>query len=161
LAHRIAPFAPDHEEQVLALSMAAWASVFNELERAVPSYVYRAFYPQGWRVRQAADVRAFLKAEGRRAWVAMAGAEVLGWVGIRLHPEDSMGELYILAVHPDHQRRGLAGALIDHAMAEMRRAGMVIVMVETGDDPGHAPSRATYERAGFERWPVARYFRKL
>jgi hypothetical protein len=33
--------------------------------------------------------------------------------------------------------------------------------VETGDDPGHAPARAAYERTGFERWPVARYFREL
>ena len=43
----------------------------------------------------------------------------------------------------------------------MRSAGMQIVMVETGDDPGHAASRATYESIGFERWPVARYFREL
>jgi RimJ/RimL family protein N-acetyltransferase len=43
----------------------------------------------------------------------------------------------------------------------MSRSGMRIAMVETGDDPGHAPSRAAYEAAGFERWPVARYFRKL
>jgi len=58
-----------------------------------------------------------------------------------------MGEIHILAV--------------DHAMAGMRQAGMAIVLVETGDDPGHARSRATYEHASFERWPVARYFRKL
>jgi ribosomal protein S18 acetylase RimI-like enzyme len=86
---------------------------------------------------------------------------VLGWVGARLHLEDRMGEIYILAVDPDHQRRGVASALMEHAMAAMREAGMEIVMVETGDDPGHAPSRATYEQAGFERWPVARYFREL
>jgi hypothetical protein len=36
-----------------------------------------------------------------------------------------------------------------------RDAGMNMVMVETGGDPGHAPARATYEKAGFERWPVA------
>lgn len=34
-------------------------------------------------------------------------------------------------------------------------------MVETGDDPGHQPSLSTYESAGYERWPVARYFREL
>jgi ribosomal protein S18 acetylase RimI-like enzyme len=82
-------------------------------------------------------------------------------VGIRMHPEDRMGEIYILAVDPDHQRRGIAVALMDHAMAQMRQAGLKMVMVETGDDPGHSASRATYESAGFERWPVARYFRKL
>ena len=157
----ITPFAPAYEPQVLALSLRAWAPVFEKLEPAVPPYVFRAFYPQGWQIRQAADIDAFLRAEGRHAWVAVEDGSVLGWVGARLHPEDRMGEIYILAVDPDHQRRGVASALMEHAMAAMREAGMEIVMVETGDDPGHAPSRATYEQAGFERWPVARYFRKL
>ena len=40
-----------------------------------------------------------------------------------------------------------------------KEAGMKIMMVETGDDPGHKPSRSAYESMGFTRWPVARYFR--
>jgi ribosomal protein S18 acetylase RimI-like enzyme len=161
MSFEIIPFTTDHEGRVLALSLRAWAPVFEKLERSVPSYVFRAFYPEGWRDRQAADIRRFLQAEGRNARVAVEAGAVLGWLGTRLHPEDRMGEIYILAVDPDHQRRGVAHALMAHAMAAMRDAGMAIVMVETGDDPGHAPSRATYERAGFERWPVARYFREL
>lgn len=161
MTFHIVQFHSDQEEQVLALSLKAWAPVFERLEPAVPRYVYQAFYPGGWRARQAADLAAFLRTEGERAWVAVDAGAVLGWVGLRLHPEDSMGEIYVLAVDPSHQRRGVANALMDHAMAEMQAAGMTIVMVETGDDPGHAASRATYEQAGFERWPVARYFRKL
>ena len=38
---------------------------------------------------------------------------------------------------------------------------MAMVMVETGGDLGHAPARATYEGLGFQRWPVARYFKDL
>jgi hypothetical protein len=38
---------------------------------------------------------------------------------------------------------------------------MTTVMVETGGDPGHAPARATYEAAGFQLFPVAKYFRKI
>jgi RimJ/RimL family protein N-acetyltransferase len=34
-------------------------------------------------------------------------------------------------------------------------------MVETGADPGHAPARAAYEKAGFELMPLARFFKKL
>lgn len=34
-------------------------------------------------------------------------------------------------------------------------------MVETGDDPGHAPARSAYEAQGFERRPVARYLEDL
>jgi GNAT superfamily N-acetyltransferase len=157
----VVPFAPSHVEPIVALSLRAWAPVFAKLEPAVQPYVYRAFYPHGWQVRQEADVRALLAAEGHHVQVAVDGDAVRGWVGLRLHPEDRMGEIHILAVDPDHQRRGVALALMEHAFAELRAAGMAMVMVETGDDPGHAPSRATYERAGFERWPVARYFREL
>lgn len=47
------------------------------------------------------------------------------------------------------------------ALAWMKSAGMSVAMVETGGDPGHAPARSTYEKAGFGVLPIARYFRKL
>jgi hypothetical protein len=43
----------------------------------------------------------------------------------------------------------------------MKDAGMSIAMVETGGDPGHEKARQTYEKVGFELFPVARYFKKL
>lgn len=161
MSFAIESYAADKVDQVLDLSVRAWAPVFEQLEQAVPAYVYRSFYPQGWRARQLHDIRAFMETDGGRAWVAVDEGSVVGWVGIRLHTTDSMGEIYILAVDPLQQRRGIATALMDHAFAAMRAAGMRIVMVETGGDPGHRASRATYEQAGFERWPVARYFREL
>jgi GNAT superfamily N-acetyltransferase len=161
LAIIIAPYEQGHRAHVLALSLKCWAPVFDALEPAVPHYVYRAFYPHGWERRQSDDIAGFLDTEGDRAMVAIDGGAVVGWVGIRLHDEDRMGEIYIIAVDPDRQREGIASALINWAYGTMRDVGMAIVMVETGDDPGHAPSRATYEAQGFERWPVARYFSKL
>ena len=161
MSFRIRSYQQADKPTVLALSMRAWNPVFAKLEPAVPGYVYRAFFPHGWQSRQAADIETFLDSEGDLVCVAVSGETILGWVGIRLHPADSMGEIYILAVDPKHQRRGVATALIDAAMMKMRGAGMAIAMVETGDDPGHTPSRTTYESAEFERWPVARYFRKL
>jgi len=157
----IHPYRPEDGPAVVELSIRAWAPVFEKLEPAVPAYVYRGFYPNGWRTRQIADIGEFLDREGHSVFVARDGETLVGWVGLRLHPNDSMGEIHILAVDPKSQRKGVAKALMDRAMEAMRGAGMAMVMVETGDDPGHAPSRATYESAGFERWPVARYFREL
>lgn len=51
--------------------------------------------------------------------------------------------------------------LLDRAYARVNDAGLRMVMVERGDDPGHASARLTYEAAGFERWLVARYFTDL
>jgi ribosomal protein S18 acetylase RimI-like enzyme len=150
-----------HREDVLALSLRAWAPVFDQLEGAVAPYVYEAFYPNGWAPRQSKDIECFLDVEGHNVWVANYNGHIVGWVGVRLHDEDSMGEIYILAVDPGSQRQGIAQLLMETAFHYLKKSGMKIVMVETGDDPGHAPSRAAYESAGFERWPVARYFREI
>lgn len=158
---RIDSYRPADRDPIVALSMRAWAPVFAALEPAAAAYVYKAFYPDGWAARQTADILDLLDPGDVEVLVARAGDAVVGWVGLRLHPKDKMGEIYILAVDPTAQRRGVASALMAAATAKMRDAGMAMVMVETGGDPGHAPSRATYENAGFERWPVARYFRQL
>ncbi len=161
MALTIQRYEENQRDAILALSMRAWAPVFANLEPAVARCVYDAFYPHGWRVRQSDDIKTFLSSDADNVWVAIIDGKIVGWVGVRLHVEDSMGEIYILAVDPDAQRRGLARSLMETAFQGMRSAGMTIVMVETGDDPGHAASRAAYETAGFERWPVARYFREL
>lgn len=158
---RVAPFEPRHRQAILALSLKAWRPVFAGMEQGAASHVDDALYPAGWDTRQAADIAAFLDAEGRHVWVALDAETVAGWVGIRLHPQDATGEIHIIAVDPEHQRQGAASALIEAAITFMRSAGMRTAMAETGDDPGHAASRATYESNGFERWPVARYLRRL
>lgn len=159
---RISAFREEHRAALLDLSQRAWEPVMPRMRAEVPGYVYDAFYPQGWWMRQRADVEAVLDDATTEVLVAVDDrGDPLGWVGVRIHPEDSMGEVHIVAVDPLAQRRGVARALLDAAHDRMRDAGMTIAMVETGGDAGHAPSRATYEALGYERWPVARYFRPL
>lgn len=72
-----------------------------------------------------------------------------------------MGEIHLVAVDSDFQGQGIGTALIRCALDWLKVAGMTIAMVETGGDRGHAPARRTYEKVGFELWPVARYFKTL
>jgi ribosomal protein S18 acetylase RimI-like enzyme len=157
----VTPYLSHHRDSVLDLSIRAWTPVFAGMRDHVPGFVYDNFYPQGWEARQRADLAAVLDGEPEHCAVAVAHDSVVGWVCTRLHPEDTMGEVYVLAVDPAWQRRGVGTALLEHACAQARRAGMDMVMVETGGDAGHAPARAQYESAGFTRWPVARYFKEL
>ncbi len=157
----IVAFVPEHREALLALSLRAWEPVFPLVREAVSPFVYEAFYPSGWRERQRADLAAVLDNEPENVDVALVELQPVGWVCTRLHPADSMSEMYVLAVDPAHQRTGVGRALMDHSFARARKAGMRMVMVETGDDPGHMPARRAYEAVGFERWPVARYFKDL
>lgn len=157
----IEPYRSEHREAVLDLSIRAWRPVFERLRPAVPGFVYESFWPRGWEERQRHYLAAVLDETPDTVSVALLDGAVAGWVCVRLHPDDAMGEIYVLAVDPPHQRRGIGTALMDHAFHLVRQAGLRMVMVETGADPGHEPSRAAYEAAGFVRWPVARYFKDI
>ena len=75
--------------------------------------------------------------------------------------EPCSGEIEMIAVDPQHQRRGVGKQLIDHALDQFRRAGLRVAVVATGGDPGHGPARAAYEDAGFTALPLVRYYRAL
>ena len=158
---KIVPYAPQYLDAVLDITRAAWSPVFPLLQEEIPGYVFDAFYPDGWLKRQLADVEATCLDDETDMWVAMTDGALSGFLGLRAHEEDSMGEIYIIAVDPVHQQFGIGTALMSFAFDWMRKRGLAMAMVETGGDRGHAPARMAYENAGFERYPVARYFRKL
>ncbi|MEU3474867.1 GNAT family N-acetyltransferase [Rhodococcus sp. NPDC006774] len=157
----IAPYISQYRADLLALSLRAWEPVFPMVHSAVPSFVYDCFYPSGWQARQYDDLALVLDGEPENVDVALDGDSPIGWVCTRLHPEDDMGEVYVLVVDPARQRDGIGRALMNGSFERVKAAGLRMIMVETGDDPGHAPARAAYEASGFQRWPVARYFKDL
>ncbi|HKD77719.1 MAG TPA: GNAT family N-acetyltransferase [Ktedonobacterales bacterium] len=122
--------------------------------------VYTELHPD-WRVSQRKAVEAACAEEDTHVWIASEGASIVGFVAVKLHTEARLGEIYMVAVDPDAQGRGIGTALTAFASGWMKDAGMSVAMVETGGDPGHAPARHTYEKAGFRLLPIARYFKKL
>jgi GNAT superfamily N-acetyltransferase len=158
---RIEPYTPDRLDAVVRLSLRAWAPVFDAIQKAMNPEVYQAFYPDSWRVSQQAAVEDVCADADTSVWVAIDSDSTVGFVAVKLHPDDKMGEVYMVAVDPDYQGRGAGAALLEFALDWMKTRGMAIAMVETGGDPGHAPARRAYEKVGFELWPVARYFKSL
>jgi GNAT superfamily N-acetyltransferase len=161
LAMRIRPYHPEDADAIVRLSLRAWAPVFASLEQVLPAEVYHTFYPDGWQVSQQKAVETVCADTDQHVWVAEKDGASVGFVAVRLHAEHAMGEIYMVAVAPEHQRSGIGGALMEFALERMRDAGMTVAMVETGGDPGHAPARRAYERAGFHPLALVRYFRKL
>lgn len=158
---RIEPYDPSRLDAIVRLSLRAWAPVFASMEVAMGPAVFRAFYRGDWPAAQRGAVEAVCSDAGVSVWVAADGASTAGFAALKLHPSDEMGEVYMIAVDPDFQRRGIATRLLEHAVDWFRSAGMSIVMIETGGDPGHAPARHAYTAAGFEPLPVFRYFKSL
>jgi GNAT superfamily N-acetyltransferase len=155
------PYAKEWRGRVVDLAIRAWAPVLHKTRDEVPGFVFDAFYPQGWQARQEADVTAMLDGAPETVWLAVEHEELVGFLGLRLHPEDRMGEIHILAVAPERQRQGVGRMLTNFAETYFRERGMRIVMVETVADSGHEPARRAYESSGYQRWPVARYFKPL
>jgi ribosomal protein S18 acetylase RimI-like enzyme len=166
---RIEPYDTHQLDAVIQLSLRAWHPVFDSLQTAMNADVYQTFYPDSWRVSQKKAVEDVCAAEDTNVWVAAEADSIVGFVAVKLHSEDSIGEIYMVAVDPDFQGRGIGTTLTEFALNWMKDAGMSILkrrgyanaMVETGGDPGHAPARHTYEKVGFELLPIARYFKKL
>jgi GNAT superfamily N-acetyltransferase len=158
---KIDSYNPSYLDAVVSLSLRAWAPVFDSIQNAMDSEVYQVFYPDDWRFCQQKAVEEVCAAEDTNVWVAIDADLVVGFIAVKLHLSDSMGEIYMVAVDPNFQGHGIGCTLIKLALDWMKDAGMSIAMVETGGDPGHASARHTYEKVGFRLWPVARYFKKL
>ncbi len=158
---KIEPYSYHHLDAIVRLSLRAWTPVFDSIQNAMDTDVYRAFYPDNWRVSQQKAVEDVCAAEDTNVWVAIEADSTVGFVAVKIHSDDSMGEICMIAVDPDFQDHGIGTALIEFALTWMKDAGMSIAMVETGGDDGHAPARHTYEKVGFALFPVTRYFKKL
>lgn len=158
---RIEPYEDNQLDTIKSLSLRAWTPVFDSIQKAMDIDVYRSFYPDGWRVSQLHAVESVCTTADMKVWVAIDSDSTVGFVAVKLHSESSMGEIYMIAVDPDYQRRGIGAALTQFALDWMKTAGMSVAMVETGGEEGHAPARCTYEKLGFGLLPIARYFKKL
>lgn len=157
----IRPLQHQDRGPVIALSLQSWAPVFASLENILgPSGIYAQLHPD-WRSSQQSVVATALDSQDISVWVATVDGEVAGFVAVQLEPEHSIGHIYLLAVDPDHQRRGLGAALTSFAVQQIKDSGMTLAMVETGGDPGHGPARRTYQSQGFTPLPVTRYFQAL
>lgn len=157
----IKPYNPHQLDAVVRLSLRAWTPVFDSIQKAMNADIYQSFYPDNWRVSQQRAVESVCASEDTNVWIAIDDGSTIGFVAVKLHSDDSMGEIYMVAVDPDFQGQGIGTALVKFAIARLKDAGITVAMVETGGDPGHAPARHTYEKLGFELFPIARYFKKL
>jgi ribosomal protein S18 acetylase RimI-like enzyme len=151
--------AADHPA-IVDLALLAWAPVFASIEQALGPTVFGRTTPD-WRAAQAAAVREALTDEAMTSWVAVVDDRVAGFATVVTHPNESTGEVHMIAVHPGFQRRGVARALMDAAVAHITASGMTVAMVATGGDPGHAAARALYEALGFTPLPLVQYYRAL
>jgi GNAT superfamily N-acetyltransferase len=159
---QIQPFTPGDREAVIDLSLLAWAPVHQSVEQVLGSKVYTAITPD-WREEQRGVVDgACDDPTTYSVYVARADGVIAGFIAYYIeHAEERIGRVHLLAVHPDFQNQGIGTALNTFALDKMRESGMRVAVVGTGGDPGHAPARRSYEKAGYTPLPLVRYYQVL
>jgi GNAT superfamily N-acetyltransferase len=68
------------------------------------------------------------------------------YVGVPYDAVNRRGIFEPVCTHPDHQRKGLAGALMQEALLRLRAIGAVDATVDTGD---MLPANRFYDSMGF------------
>lgn len=150
----------DDIDAVVEFSVRAWKPVFESFARVMGPEIYRRVYPD-WRAGQARVVDSACRAEGNRGWVAEADGRPVGFAVVVIRDDSKSGEIYMVAVDPDYQNNGIGLDLIAFAVDRIAELGIPLVEIGTGGDPGHAPARHVYEKAGFTAVPLVHYYKAL
>lgn len=91
-------------------------------------------------------------------WTAWIGADIAGMAALRQLP--GIGEIKSMRTHPQHLRKGVATALLEHIIAAARARGLERISLETGSGPAFEPALALYRKRGFrEGEPFGGYVR--
>jgi ribosomal protein S18 acetylase RimI-like enzyme len=156
----IRPYEPRDRDEVIELSFLAWQPVFDSFRTIMGERIFLGIY-NDWRITQAGAVEETVTDPKHATWVSIDHDVVTGFVVYEVRPSTSIGEVHMLAVHPDYQNRGIGTALNHFALERLEEAGMTLAEVGTGGDPGHAPARRSYEKAGYTAVPLIRYYKAL
>jgi len=158
---QIRPYNPDDLDDVIRLSLLAWEPVFAAWQRILGPELYPiAIYPD-WRKGQQAVVEKIISDEKMITWVAEVDRKVVGFIAYEMNGDTNVGEVQLLAVHPEFQNHGIGTELNTFALQKFKESGMKLAVVGTGGDEGHAPARKSYEKAGYTGLPLMRYYKAL
>jgi len=158
---KIRPLASGDVEALMELAVLAWEPVFASFRHILGPAIFPLQYPD-WRQHQRDEVaRVCADGSGMTVLVAEVDGAVTGFIAYELDLAEKIGEVDLLAVHPDHQNHGIGTALNTYVLDEMKTRGVRLAVVATGGDPGHAPARRSYEKAGYTGLPLVRYYKAL
>ncbi len=161
MTYTLRPMQEADIEPILDLSIAAWEPVFQSFERILGRSLFLMEYPD-WPKNQRDAVKGVLSDNEKfTTYVADVEGAVAGFISYTIDENARTGEVYMVAVSPQYQKHGIGLALNELALEKMRERGVRMAVVGTGGDPGHAPARRTYEKAGYTALPLVRYYKNL
>jgi ribosomal protein S18 acetylase RimI-like enzyme len=137
-------YRPDDLARVCAITIEGFDGV------SIDRNIEAGFGPvggRGWGERKAREVAHDCELQQDGIFVAEVGGEVIGYVTCRLDEFARIGRIPNLAVTAGHRGRGVATALIRHALDWMRGRGMALAKIETLEQ--NERGQSLYPKLGF------------
>jgi len=157
----IGPAQPNDVDAVCGIAQVAWEPIHDHMVHALGDDLHEVLSPS-WKEAKARQIRR--QFDDMPDWVLVVrdAAAVVAFVTFAIDAEKSVGTIRNNAVGRDHQGRGIATAMYQHVLSLFREAGLRYASVTTGLDPGHAPARKAYGKAGFNlRREDVTYYQRL
>lgn len=101
-----------------------------------------------------AQVEAWANDAEQLVWIADLDGVTVGFIVTTCDLQTGMGMVELVAVDQAHQRQGVGGRLVAHALAHLREVGVVYVEAYIRDFPGHEPAHQMFRSQGFARRAV-------
>jgi GNAT superfamily N-acetyltransferase len=158
---KIRPFVSSDLTDIVEFSLLAWEPVFTAWQQILGPSLYPLAINPDWRKSQKEVVEKVCTDSNTTIWVADVDGKVVGFIAYKLNAETEIGEVELLAVHPDFQNGGIGTELNLFALQMLKEGGMKLAYVGTGGDEGHAPARRSYEKAGYTGLPAVHYYKEL
>lgn len=122
-----------------AADAAALAALFRDSARSTCPRHYTEMQVRAW-APDSMDVEQFnVRCAARATWIAELEGVIVGFCD--LEPD---GHIDMLYVHPQHQRRGVAGTMLDHIEDVARQRHLPRLYTEAS-----IPARPVFEARGF------------
>ncbi len=93
-----------------------------------------------------------LKAPEVTVWSAWEGQDILG-IGALRQIDSATGEVKSMRTHPNHLRKGVGAAILEHIIARALKRGLQRLSLETGIGPAFEPALQLYRKRGFLNGP--------
>lgn len=152
---------PEDASRCGDIAVAAWQSVYESFRKMMGEEIHR-LRNTGWQDRKRSSVENHIRNNPDMAVVTEVDGEIAGFMTIHTDEEKKLGTIGNNAVDPEYQGYGIGTRQCERALEILKQQGMEYAEVFTGLDESHAPARAMYENAGFDRsTPHIRYYKLL
>lgn len=147
----IRPYGDADYQRVLEVCIAAFEPIHKGFETVLGPRIFALQYGD-WKEQYAKTLsRISTRNRKCKVYVAELDGEIAGFVFVLLDKDRKCGEIGLNAVDPQYQGQGIATAMYQFALDDLKRRGAEIACVGTGGDAAHAPARRAYDAAGFDR----------